>query len=286
MPGMSDRSAGFVRSATVVTPCLDAERLIGRTVESVMRQTAVDSGRLDLQYLVCDGASSDRTLEVVKGACGDRVEILSAPDGGMYDALANGFRRATGDVVSYLNAGDIYAPAALDVVADVFEGHPSVDWLMGLHVVYNDRGQVIRAHIPFRCRRRLLRKALLYKIVPFGVQQESTFWRRELLSLVDLDQLAKFRLAGDAYLWQCFARRAEPVMVESYLGGWTRHSGQLSSDMASYLEEMGPYRDRVTPVDLAVAFYDAAEGCLPPRARKWLSPRRLFRYSWQQKRWM
>ena len=286
MFGMSDKEAGPVRSATVITPCLNAEHLIAATAESIMDQTAVRSDRLALQYIVCDGASTDRTRDVVREICGDRAEILSAKDRGMYEALASGLRRATGDVVSYLNAGDVYNATALDVVADVFEDHPAVEWIMGMYVVRNEKGQIIQAHLPFRCRRRLLRKALLFKIVRFGVQQESTFWRRGLLSLVDLGELAAFRLAGDAYLWRCFSARTEPTIVESCLGGWTQHEGQLSSDMDSYLKELGAHRGRVTPLDLVAAFYDSVEGRLPPRVRKWLNANRLLRYSRQQERWV
>lgn len=286
MGTMIDTPSRSVREATIVTPCLNAERLIARTAESVMSQTAVLSGRLKLQYLVCDGASTDRTVDVVREICGDRVDIHVERDRGMYEALANGLRRATGDVVSYLNAGDFYAPTALDVVADILDEHGDVTWLMGLHVVYNESGQVIRAHIPFRCRGRLLRKGLLYKIVPFGVQQESTFWRRNLLELVDLDELASFKLAGDAFLWQRFAGQGEPAIVESYLGGWTRHAGQLSSDMNAYRKEFDAYRGRVGPLDAAAALYDLVEGFAPPPVRKWLNPKRLFRYSMAEGRWV
>lgn len=275
-----------VRTVTVITPCRNAEDLIARTAESVMQQTAVQSGRVALQYLVCDGASTDRTLAIVREICGDRADVRSAKDGGMYEALAGGFRRAEGDVVCYLNAGDYYAPHALEIVADVFSENARIDWLMGLHVVYNDRGHVIRAHIPFRCRRRLLRKGLLYKIVPFGVQQESTFWRREMLDLVDLDELATFRLAGDAYLWQRFASRCEPVMIETYLGGWTRHEGQLSADMSAYLREFERYRASATVLDYAAAGYDLVEGLAPPRVRKLLNGKLLLRYSMERGRWV
>lgn len=274
-----------IREATIITPCLNAEGLVERTAESVMAQTAVLSDRIALRYIVCDGASTDRTVEIVREICGDRAEIISQPDSSMYEALANGLSRATGDVVAYLNAGDTYSPVALDVVADVMDAHPRVNWLMGLHVVHNDRNQVIRAHIPFRCRKRLLRRGLLYKITPFGVQQESTFWRRELLDLVDLERLASFRLAGDAYLWQRFASQGEPSMVESYLGGWTRHAGQLSSDMSAYLEEFAPYRKSATPLDWMAAFVDLVEGLGPPASRKFFNRRRLYRWSMERGRW-
>ena len=275
-----------VRTFTVITPCLNAEALIARTAESLMNQTAVNAGAVQLQYLVCDGASTDRTVEIVREICGDRAEIRSEKDGGMYEALSGGLQRATGDVVSYLNAGDYYSPHALEVVAEVLSENPGIDWLMGLHVVYNERGQIIRAHIPFRCRRRLLRKGLLYKLTPYGVQQESTFWRREMIGLVDMDTLASFRLAGDTYLWQRFAARSEPAMVETYLGGWTRHEGQLSAVMSEYLAEFDPYRGNVSPLDLAAAGFDLVTGLAPPRLRKGIEGRRLLRYSMDRGRWL
>lgn len=94
-------------TAKVVTPCLNGEALIGRTAESVMAQSAVRPGRLRLQYVVCDGASTDGTLEIVRQICGDRADIVSERDAGMYEALAGGLGHAPGDVVSYLNAGDV-----------------------------------------------------------------------------------------------------------------------------------------------------------------------------------
>src|SRR5690349_3953356 len=96
-----------ISSITIVTPCRNAERYIARTVESILRQTAVQSGRVKLQYIVCDGASTDGTVEVVRKMCGSEATIISEPDRGMYDALGKGLKRATGDVVAYLNAGDI-----------------------------------------------------------------------------------------------------------------------------------------------------------------------------------
>jgi len=275
-----------ITSATVVTPCLNAEKLIARTAESVAGQTAVRSGRLALQYVICDGASTDATVKVVDEIFEGRAEIVSRPDRGMYDALAAGLRRATGEIVSYLNAGDFYSPTALDVVADVLEGHSETSWVTGLTVGYNDRGQVIRARLPCRYRRRLARKALYGSpVAPWFMQQESTFWRHGLLAQVDLDELARYRLAGDTYLWHCFARSAEPVLVESYLGGFSYHRGQLSTDLAAYRHEVDGLRRRASPVELGLALFDRVEQWWPPRVRKWLSPRSLIRYSVEDGEW-
>jgi len=276
-----------VSTATVVTPCLNAEKLIARTAESLMNQTAVRSGRLTLQYVVCDGASTDGTVRIVEEICEGRADVVSAQDRSMYDALSTGLRRATGEIVSYLNAGDYYSPTALDVVADVFDAHANVEWLTGLTVGYNDRGQVIRARLPCRYRRRFARKALYgSSLLPWFIQQESTFWRRRLLSLVDLDALATYRLAGDSYLWQCFAREADLVVVESYLGGFAYHRHQLSSDLEAYRRELGALRARASALDIGLAVSDRLEQWAPPQVRKRLNPRGLIRYSVQDEQWL
>ncbi len=276
-----------VRSATVITPCRNAERLVRRTAESIVAQTAVRSGRLRLQYVVCDGASTDRTVDVVREVCGDAVEVVSEPDRGMYDALAKGFRRAEGDVVSYLNAGDLYAPTALDVVADVLEEHP-VEWVTGLAVRHNANAQVVRVDLPYRYRRRFLEKALYgTPVLPFFVTQEATFWSRRLLSLVDLDRLASFRLAGDAYLWKCFASEAELVVVESHLGGFTEEPGQLSEDRTAYLRELDMLGEPARLSDRALAAADRLVWYFaPPPLRKRLNPRGLLRHSSSANRWV
>jgi glycosyltransferase involved in cell wall biosynthesis len=273
-------------TATVITPCRNAQDLVGRTAQSVMSQTAVRSGRLRLQYLICDGASRDGTRDVVRRICGDAAEIFSEPDTSMYHALAKGFRRAQGDIVSYLNAGDAYAPTALDVVADVFEQH-DVEWITGLGVHENNRGQVISAHLPYRYRARLLRKGLYgTRLVPWYLQQESTFWLRRLISLVDLERLATFRLAGDSYLWSCFASESEPVIVESHLGAFAFHDNQLSADIQGYHDELRrKVREAPNAADVVLALFDRAEGLAPVRVRKKLNPRGLLLFDLKADGW-
>ena len=55
-----------------------------------------------------------------------------------------------------------------------------------------------------------------------ALQQESTFWRAEMMAIVDLDMLASYRLAGDDYLWNTFATMAGPKVVKALLGGFTQ----------------------------------------------------------------
>lgn len=214
---------------SIFTPCRNAVDRIGETILSVLGQRT-DAA---VEYVVLDGASTDGTAQRAAD-CG--AEVISEPDRGLYDAVAKGLRWATGDVVAYLNAGDLLHPTALEVVSEIFS-HPSVKWLTGYRVAVNERSQVteVRRQRPFR--REFYETGIYGSLLP-GVQQESTFWRRELVETLDLDKLAGFRLAGDFYMWQCFARLAQPSTVDAFLGAHRIHSGQLSEDREGYRAEV------------------------------------------------
>ncbi|PYV15323.1 MAG: hypothetical protein DMG07_10045, partial [Acidobacteria bacterium] len=118
------------RAFRIVTPCLNAERLVGETMKSVLEQSALESGRVRLEYWIVDGGSTDRTVEIARSHRSDAVHVISEPDRGMYDALVKGLRGASAGVSAYLNAGDLYSRQAFDAVLDVFDSR-RVKWLTG-----------------------------------------------------------------------------------------------------------------------------------------------------------
>jgi hypothetical protein len=114
--------------------------------------------------------------------------------------------QACGDVIGYLNAGDILHPHALDVLAEVF-ANPGVDWVTGYTTQINDRLQLTSASRPTRYRREFVDNGFYADDrFPFCIQQESTFWSNRLNRSVDLERLRTFKLAGDYFLWTQFAR--------------------------------------------------------------------------------
>jgi glycosyltransferase involved in cell wall biosynthesis len=253
------------------------------TAESIVRQRAVRSGRVQLQYLVCDGASKDGTAAALRREFGDAAVVISERDGGMYDALVKGLRMVEGDVVSYLNAGDVYHPSAFDAVADVMEAH-GVRWVTGMTVFCNDALIVTEASVPFRYRRDFLRKGVYGRRLPF-LQQESTFWARSLMSLVDLSTLASLRYAGDYYLWHAFSQEEEPAIIASYLGGFTRHRNQLSLNLRGYWDEMAGIADRGSILDPLSVKWERYLWRNLSLAGKKRRNRRLFTWSEENRCW-
>ena len=225
---------------SVVTPCRNAERLIGATMESVFAQTAVASGRAALEYVIADGASSDATLAIARSFATPDVRIVSQADRGLYDALARELPSLTGDWIAYLNAGDLYDRNAFERVADAAE-RGGAEWITGRGVVIDENGRVVKDVLRRRYRRELILAGQYCRRAPFFlpfIQQESTFWSARLLPLIDLQRLTSFRAGGDYYLWTRFAEAVELAVVDARLGSFRIHRGQLSENRGLYHDEV------------------------------------------------
>jgi len=106
---------------TVITVVFNGEDHIARTIESVL-----DQSYKNIEYLIVDGKSTDRTLEIVGSYKGvDRV--ISEPDSGLYDAMNKGLKAATGEYVWFLNSGDqIYSKDTVELMVAGLNGTPDI----------------------------------------------------------------------------------------------------------------------------------------------------------------
>ena len=106
---------------SIITVTYNAEATVERTLESVAQQTYPD-----VEHLIIDGASTDRTLEIAKKY--PHAIVVSEPDKGLYDAMNKGLQRATGDFLCFLNAGDkLHCKETLEHVAESPERYAHLD---------------------------------------------------------------------------------------------------------------------------------------------------------------
>jgi hypothetical protein len=222
---------------SVITACRNSASLLPETIRSVVEQSALKQGIAELEYFIIDGASTDETAEVVSRYLHEPISFLSEPDAGLYDALVKGFQRATGDVVTYLNAGDIFHEHAFRVASQVMN-HRGANWICGYHLKINEQGEVIAVSKPPRYRREFILNGTYLKGFPYaGIQQEGIFFRCKLLETVDLEALRRFGLGGDYFLWTQLAKSTELHTVLSFLGAFRVHKGQLSEGLEAYRKE-------------------------------------------------
>lgn len=195
---------------SVVTPVLNDPR-VGSAVESILAQEYEPAP----QVIVVDGGSTDETLDVLAGY-GDRIDVTSDSDEGLYDAMNKGIRRARGDMVAILNADDRYAdPHVLRDVADVVEG---ADACYGNIVYTNRAGKVVRY---WRAGRHMKAKWYLGWMPP----HPSFFVRRRVYEAHGLFNL-RYPVAADYDLMLRFIHKAgidvrylDRVVVEMAVGG-------------------------------------------------------------------
>ena len=117
-------TAGSLPRITVVTPSFNQARYLDRTIRSVL-----DQGYPNLEYMVLDAGSTDGSLDIIK-RYSDRLDYWrSGPDNGQSAAVNEGWQRASGEVMAWLNSDDFYLPGALDFVGNHFRVHPE-DWVI------------------------------------------------------------------------------------------------------------------------------------------------------------
>lgn len=207
---------------TVVTPSYNQGAFIERTLQSVLSQ----EGDFELEYLVQDGGSTDETLSILE-RYRDRLNYVSKPDRGQSDAINQGFARATGEVVAWLNSDDLYLPGALDAAARAL-GPGGARWCFGQCRVVDEEDRQIRRAISWY-KNRLSRGYSLRRLLTKDfIPQPATFFRRDLLEQAGpLDEAC--HLAMDYDLWLRFARIAEPAFVPRDLACFRWHGASKSS---------------------------------------------------------
>jgi len=268
---------------TIIIPVFNAGAKIKPTLASILAQTALQEGRCDMQCVVVDGASSDRTLEYARSFDDPRIRVISEPDTGMYDALSKGLALADGDVSCYLPAGEAFDPNAFRVVTRIFERYPEISWLTGRAVLRNAAGDVTTSDLPHPYRRHFVDSGL-HGTRLTGVQQESTFWRTQLNAEFDFEVLRGLRLAGDYYLWRCLARTQELYVVNSQLASFTIEPGQLSR------REPGAYRKELRTLRRKPTLFERCHALLLRQYTKRALPHkrsvRLVSYDHEAKDWV
>ena len=173
---------------SIVTVCRNAERVIDRTIKSVLEQEYNP-----IEHIIIDGASVDKTLETVKRYEQQLSRIVSEPDEGIYDAMNKGVQCAGGDFILFLNAGDfLIHPTAIGNFVRAIEDKnlSDIDVISSRLLVYSPDGRG-RIWMPKNATRLSLYHGSLPH--PSTLQSKKAFRKNGLFDTT-------FRIAGD-YEW-------------------------------------------------------------------------------------
>ena len=129
---------------SIITPNYNGDRFLTETITSVIQQR---NDGIDLEYIVVDGNSTDGSHAILENYASDITIRIVENDTGPANAINKGLALATGDVVAWLNADDIYYPKTLARVMQAMEQRPDAALCFGGCPIIDEQGREIRNKI-------------------------------------------------------------------------------------------------------------------------------------------
>ena len=125
---------------SVIVPSFQQGEFLERTLQSILNQ---DCG--DVEIIVQDGGSSDRSVEILKRYA-ERIQWESKRDNGQSAAINEGMGKVTGEFLCYLNSDDMFCAGALRRVRDFFALHPEAEIVYGRADFVDEQDEVIGSY--------------------------------------------------------------------------------------------------------------------------------------------
>ncbi len=175
---------------TIITPTYGQGQYIGQTIESVL-----DQNYPNLEYIIFDGGSKDNTVDVIKKYEKHISFWVSEKDKGQSDAINKGLKKATGDIVNWLNSDDYYEPNCLHTVAENFQDK-NINVVCGRGNLFKENNEIVRVSQGTN----IYRDNLAKTIGCARIDQPETFFRKSAADQMGLLD-ARFHYVMDKEWW-------------------------------------------------------------------------------------
>lgn len=110
----------------------------GKFLETAIDSIVIQDMSDKVELIICDGGSTDNSIEIIKKYSDKLAWWCSEKDGGQSAAFNKGFRRASGRYLTWLNADDYMPMGSLRRICKVLEAHPTCDWFTGNFYRFDD----------------------------------------------------------------------------------------------------------------------------------------------------
>lgn len=175
---------------SIITVSYNSEKTISKTIESVYKQNYQD-----FEYIIIDGQSNDKTLDIIKQyktIFKEKMIWVSEKDKGIYDAMNKGLKMASGEVVGLLNSDDFYTSRdILSTIYEIFSKEKNIDAIYGdVHYIDTNKSKrIIRYYSSKFFKRSLMR-------LGFMPAHPSFYIRKECLNKIGFYDIS-YKIAAD-----------------------------------------------------------------------------------------
>lgn len=173
---------------SIVTPSYNCERHIEETMLSVVEQDYPQ-----IEHVIVDGASQDKTIDILKRYEG-QIKWISEADSGMYEAINKGFAMAKGEILTYINSDDsYYSKDIISFIVKEFKKDDSIDFIFGHCAFTDEAGRVLYIYKAPPFNKKI---ALAYPRILF--HQPTCFWRKRVHKGFN----SSFKYCGDSIFFR------------------------------------------------------------------------------------
>lgn len=216
----------MTQKISIITPSYNQGQFLEETIISVLNQDYPN-----LEYIIIDGGSTDNSVEIIKKYENRLTYWVSEKDRGQTHAINKGFKRATGDIVNWLNSDDLLEQGALKILEKEIEKVPEADFYFGDFSVIDSEGEKL-----------FYRKSPPYQFATlfWGRQlssQPAVFFRRNLLENIGyLDESLNFCM--DTEFWiRAACKAARFHQIKSTLGITRMHGDAKTTRLQQVLHD-------------------------------------------------
>lgn len=218
---------------SIVTPSYEQGQFIEETIDSVLSQ-----GYDHLEYIIIDGGSQDKTVEIIKKYEKHLSYWVSEPDKGQSHAINKGLSRCTGEIFNWLNSDDYYEPDSFAHIAGVFD-REKCDIYCGKSRIFDSTG------ILFTSRGTDIYPDRLDKTIGRArIDQPESFWRTDILKGIGgINDDLHYLMDRDIWIKYLFANGQEKVFQDDKILVNFRHhdDSKTVSDRSKFKRERNDY---------------------------------------------
>lgn len=209
---------------SVVIPAYNAQRTLGKTLESVFSQSFDD-----LEVIVIDDGSTDSTSRIA-GSTGDpRVRVVRVANGGVARARSLGIHEARGEFISFLDADDIWRPSKLARQVTLLRARPEVGMCFTAAVRVDDDMRRLE-EIPAREQEDYCAALLLKSVIISGSCSSGMVRRAVALNIGGFD--SSFSQCADWDFWLRLSRVTDFAPIREPLVLYRTSGGNMSRNIA------------------------------------------------------
>lgn len=215
---------------SVITPSYNQGCFLEETILSVLGQTYKN-----IEYIIIDGGSTDDSVGIIRKYAHHLTYWCSEKDNGQADAINKGLKKATGDLVCWINSDDILYPRFVEKRVDLFLRNKDVDFIYG-NVEQGRDWQ----HRHLRSGHATTYFDMLTTLqVP--IPQQSTMWRTNLMSRIGYLQ-PQWHVLLDREYFMRIARCCKILYVDDTLAFFRNHDQSKSiAEWAKWIPELEQY---------------------------------------------